>query len=269
MMSAKRSKLLAITLYSLIIGIVVFFVFNLTSRMQTRGLPEGSISLNTEYSQYLVGEEIRFVITNNFNSSIYVNNTCPSEPLEVYRLENESWVRQHYTSTTKKCTNNSRSIEVPARTALSSSFKDWQKLFEKPGKYRIATYVDYYAEIPYSDFEIIEKPVVPEIPKSSDQTNQSGSANNPSPSPSPVPSPSPTPTSQLQAKTISLSAGVVSVEYSNSVIYVRSIVPSEGYTYEGGRSGTNVEITFKNGENEIQLQLSVRNGQLVQKIESD
>lgn len=264
----KKSKILAITVYALLVCAVVGVVINLTTKMQTRALPSGSIALSTEYSQYLLGEEIRFVITNNYNSPIYVRNSCPNEPLEVYKLEGEKWIRQHDTATEKECTMSDRSIEIAAQTQLTSNFNSWPHLFDKPGKYRIATYIDYYDSIPYTDFEVVEKPAV--TPAASNASTPAASLSQTSTNTTSQASATPESSAPaLQSKTITLSQGDVMVEYSSSTIYVRSISPASGYTYEGGGNGKSVEITFKGKGKEVQLQLSLRNGQIVQKIESD
>lgn len=240
--------------------------------LRTYTLPSGSIELEIPYSTYLVGEPITFQIKNNYNSKIYIPNHCPSEPLAVYRLESDKWKRIHAKTSLKKCPNTERSIEIEAGQIESGNYTNWASLFQKPGTYRIAAMVDYFNSVSYEDFKVIAKPkpgVVAKTP-TTQQTIQPSSSPTTNSSPT---TPTTTPTTtipSLPKKTISVSGGSVVVEYSSSRVYVLSISPSSGCTYEGGQSGTTVEITFKcGGEDETQLQLWVSNGQLIQRVEQD
>lgn len=277
-------RLLIAVLYTTLIIVVVFTLRSLGSNIRTRTLPVGSISIATDYAKYTVGDPVKFTVTNNYNAPIYITNTCPSEPLEVYKLDGgTAWKRIHDSIDTKDCPASDRQVKVPAHASTSGDYSRWKNLFNTPGTYRIVVYVDYYNSLPYTDFEVIEKPKIPELPallppkqsvvaaspnnSSSTSANTASTAQNQSNNSTPSTT---TPAAPArQSKTINLSVGTVKVEYTSTSVYVLSVTPASGYTYEGGGSGQSVEITFKKpGQDETQLKLSVTNGQLTQRVET-
>ncbi|MDO8265964.1 MAG: hypothetical protein Q7T41_03410 [Candidatus Saccharibacteria bacterium] len=274
-----QKKFLGVAVIAILMLVLATFNY-LGSKIHTRSIPSGSITLTTDYAKYLVGDTVSFTITNNFNSTIYVNNNCPDEPLEIYKYQtNGTWVQVHDEKITSECKDSDRQIIISANDSVTGNFSRWPNLFKEPGRYRVVAYVDYYNELPYQDFEVVEKPAVPEIPEPTTESvvlpspttsngTSTGSGTNTSTSQNQSQTGS-TEESSPETQTVSISAGDVVVSIDGTYITVISVTPQNGYTsYEGGRSGTNVEITFK-GNGETQLQLSVRNGQLVTKIEDD
>ena len=239
----------------------------LGSKIKTRTVPQGSIEVTTSYSKYLVGETVDFTVKNNFNSSVYIENNCPSEPLEVYRLESTKWVRIHDTTTSKNCAADDRRVEIEPNSTKSSDFSNWPRLFTTPGKYRIVVYVQYFNQLPYKDFEVLAKPVIPTIPallptpaprfvqsnsptgsqSTSGSTTAGGSASSSSPS-------------QSTPKTFTLSQGTVTVTYTSSTIQNISTVGLNGYATEIDRGTTSGQVTFKKEGSEVQYNIRLRNG---------
>lgn len=276
-----NQRMLIASVYIAIGIIVVVTLRALGSDIRTRSLPVGSITVTTNYAKYLVGDPVKFTVANNYNSPIYITNTCPSEPLEVYKQDGGTWKRIHDHIDPKDCPATERQIKVPAQSSMSGDYSRWKNLFSAPGTYRVVVHVDYYDSLPYSDFEVIEKPKVPEIPallppkstvsvsSPSSTTNTSSGSSSSQTSTTVQSTPTPSSTPVRQSKTVTLSVGTVQVEYTATTVYVLSVSPASGYSYEGGGSGTSVEITFKKpGQDETQLKLSVRNGQLVQRVET-
>ena len=263
--SAKRA--IAVIAYMSVVFGVGWSLQLLGSRISTRAEPVGSIEVSTKYSTYLLGETVDFSVKNNFNSTVYIGNNCPAEPLEVYRLESGKWQRIHDTSDSKSCSNDVRKIAVEANQTRSASFANWPRLFDKAGKYRIVAYVQYYNLVPYSDIEIIEKPTAPAA--SAPITSPTSQVTT-----QPVSASGTEPVQEDEAgastKTISINAGTVQLEYSSTTINILSVSPNAGSgysTYEiSGQGGRSVEITFK-GTRETKLELSVRDGQIVQEVE--
>ena len=150
-------RLLLISFYTfLIIGSISMLYFA-GSRIQTSELPAGDIQLTTTYGKYLIGEPVNFSVINRFNSSIFVINECPGEPLGVYRFENNRWVRIH-AKADKICNEEDRQINIPAQKTVSLSLAPWKELFSQPGKYRLVLFVEYYNSLPYKDIEIVTAP---------------------------------------------------------------------------------------------------------------
>jgi hypothetical protein len=170
------------------------------------------------------------------------------------------------------CATKDRQIKVEANSSRTGDYSHWPTLFKEPGTYRIVAYVDYFNIAPYQDFEVIEKPVKAKVyvqsPKISNNTVLQSQkpqtyTNNPDMQPTSQPS-----TPGLTAYSVSTSGNSIQVEYSPTYINVRTVTPAQGCTYEGGRSGTAVEVTFKCPGREIQIQLWLDAGQIRQKIEN-
>lgn len=270
-----NKKYIVVSSAGILILLTITGVFlYLGSKISTKIIPQGKIELSTQYSKYLVGEEIKFKITNNFNSPIRLENNCPQEPLDVYRNENGKWVHLHAKADNRVCDKGVQYVAVGANSSTESSLGNWQSIFDKPGIYRLVAYVEYYNQLPYSDFEIIEKPKIStNSPNGSSATTKTvnsnvGSSIN-SQQNTTTATPLPSPSSNRKSQTVSIPEGSVKIEYDSSRIYVISITPASGYIYEGGQSGSKVEVTFKGNGSEVQLQLALVNGQIVQKIERD
>ena len=203
-------------------------MYAVTDSIRTHTMPVGQIELAVPYSKYLVGEEVKFTIKNHYNSPIYFTNKCPAEPLNVYRLENGSWVRVHDTATNKDCAKEERQIMIPANSNASGSFAPWHNLFKTPGKYRVVAYVEYYNALPFQEFEVINT-LIPAVAspiktnssaanptptttrrkqsipkKSSDDGDGAKTSTSPSPTPSPAPPSSP---SSHQTYTVHVTSG--------------------------------------------------------------
>ena len=169
-----RYRLKIIIAYGLIMIIVALGIFQIASQIKTRTLPVGQIELHVAHTRYLVGEPITFTITNNYNSTIYVANNCPTEPLNVYRQVSGKWQRVHDQADKKDCSTEDRQIKIPASGSIASSFAPWKHLFEQPGKYRVVAYVEYYNALPYQELEIIAPPALTPMPVNKPTNNGDG-----------------------------------------------------------------------------------------------
>jgi hypothetical protein len=251
------------------VGLVVG-LWILGSRIRTHSVPTGQVQLVVPHSRYTTDESVTFVLKNNFNSTIYVQNNCPEEPLAVYRQENGKWVRIHDQAAESDCQKESRQVQIPAGGEVGGNFQPWHNLFKTPGKYRVVAFVEYYNAFPYQDFEIIS-PVaaLPPPAKPSGTGGTSGSSGGSSTS---ATTPSTSGTSSApparQSKTITTSGGSLVAQYDSTTVYITSISPAGGCTYEGGGSGSSAQVTFICGETHIQVHLEVQGGQLVQQIET-
>lgn len=260
----KKNKLL-ILFGTVLLLLVILAGLWAGHRVNTRLIPTGSVSISSTHSEYLIGEEITVKIQNDFNSTISFENNCPLEPLDVYRYQDTAWVRIHDKTDLDKCEEGEEEEGVPSNGYRLISFAAWPDLFNKAGRYRVVAYVDYYDQLPFTEFEVIKKPKVPEIPSVSNDTPLSSSSSNTINSS--IPGGTLEPANSASSQTIKITQGTVVVTYDSSSIYVQSITPAAGYTYEGGRSGKEVEITFKGNDNEVKLELELVNGRIVQKIE--
>lgn len=180
--------------YSLLLCGFAFGVYKFAEGIESYTLPAGSIELNSEYSSYVVGEPVKVSIKNNLNTTIYIKNECPNEPLNVYRWENEKWTAITEKTSASSCTNKQREIGIKPNSTQIVSYEPWNKLFAVPGKYRVLAAVGGFRSFPYIDFVVIA-PVEPKpIPvPSSVPSQQNAPANNGSTNQTPVPTPAPTP----------------------------------------------------------------------------
>lgn len=257
-----RIRIFWAIVYFSIIVMSLIGLYVAAAQIRTHTLPTGQVQLTVQYSKYLVGEAVSFSIKNNYNSPIYIQNNCPGEPLAVYRQENGAWVRQHDVASEDECPSEQRQVSVAANGVVNGSFAPWHNLFSQPGKYRIVAFVEYYNALPYQEFEVVAKPA----PIVSAPTTQQESTSSNSTSAAPT-NQTIAPTTTKQSKTVSTRGGSISVQYDTLNVYVISITPAAGCTYEGGASGRQVQVQFNCAGSETQVQLSVSGGQLIVKID--
>lgn len=156
-------------------AVVIYFMLQ---EIRTYTMPTGGIDLTVPYSKYLVGETVSFTVKNNYNAPVFIDNSCPNEPLSVYKLDSDNkWQRLHAVTDSKNCTTQDRTIQIPAGKSMTATFANWPSLFAAPGKYRLVVQVQYYNALPHQDFEVIEKPIVELIkPKSTSSSKSSSSS---------------------------------------------------------------------------------------------
>lgn len=254
----------------LALAVSVFFL--VSNRIRTYSIPSGALELSVPYKKYLVGETISFTLRNNYNSTVYVEDECPEEPLMVYQQKGDDWVRIHDKATASSCVGKERRISIAPYSKQSGTFDAWPNLFKNPGTYRIVAHVDYFNAAPYEDFEVIAKPEIQAAtpaPTASQGTTSTSETTEKTNSPAATANVALAVTAPaLNSKTITLTGGSIAVQYSATMIYVQSVTPVAGCTKEGGRSGATVQVQFNCGQNETQLVLSLVNGQLTWRTEN-
>lgn len=160
----KRKRLVGwIFLYLLVIGIFASTVYWQAKRVNILDFASGTLQLTTSKTKYTVGDTISYTLKNNLGQPITFANTCPQEPLFVYTWTNNSWVRIHDTAATSACTHEPKERTIPAGGSYTQNFKNWPNLFNKPGIYRIVGLATNYTALPYADFQVVAKPVAPQV----------------------------------------------------------------------------------------------------------
>ncbi|MEO8105218.1 MAG: hypothetical protein ABI602_02675 [Candidatus Saccharibacteria bacterium] len=156
--SPWQSRFRWLVVFVVLFAAIVLSSFVALNRIRTYSLPTGGVQLNTQYSQYLVGEPVNLTIKNGFNSPISIVTSCPSEPLAVYRSVNNQWVRIHDMTSSSNCPATSGTLLIPAAESKTVSLANWPKLFSTAGSYRIALQVQYSNALPYVDFMVMTPP---------------------------------------------------------------------------------------------------------------
>jgi len=219
-MNPHRTKIAWGAFYAaLVFGLLggLYFVAN---HIQTHSVPTGNIVLSTPYSKYLLGEPVSFTVTNKYNSTVYVTNECPAEPVAVYRQNGNSWVRVHDTAAATDCPDEDRQVGIPASSTVTLSLAPWHHLFDQAGNYRLVAILDGYNSLPYVDLTVAPQPVIALAPKTDDApsvsaskttnkssaaTAQSDSESEPnSATPAQTPAPAPQPPAPPAAKTVTV-----------------------------------------------------------------
>lgn len=260
----RRARWRWVLFYSIVALIAITALVLWAQSLRSYRQPTGSMSLHVPYATYLVGEPITFTLKNNYDTTIYLPNTCPSEPLAVYKQEDDDdWERIHATTSKENCPNTDRTIAIEPGDKQSGSYAKWASLFKTPGTYRVAAIIDYFGVVSYQDFTVITPPE-PKIITRVERQDVSGQLEADDLREAPA-----SDITSFSEKTISTANGSVAVRYSTTTIYVTSVTPASGCSYEGGGSGPQVEIEFKCSGTELQVKLWLSNGQLLQKIEVD
>lgn len=123
-------------------ALAVVFAVKLVIPKGRLELPRDAVEIVLSKEQYKVGEEIYFGILNNSDRVLEIENECPGEPLEIYKLINGAW--QHIKGEAEvKCSQ--KHIAVEPGELKGSSFLPWQNiLFNSPGTYKIVVEVEGY-----------------------------------------------------------------------------------------------------------------------------
>ncbi|MBP6045125.1 hypothetical protein KA525_03155 [Candidatus Woesebacteria bacterium] len=138
-----------------LIAVVAYYYYNKHKEDQ---FPVGSIELTVSKTRYKQGETVSFSVINHFPTTIYVNNRCPQEPLDVYKWENKQWKQIHDSAKSEDslCFKQPRRVPVAPSSTLTYNFNDWPDLFKTPGVYRIVMKVEHYKGYPFQDFVVLK-----------------------------------------------------------------------------------------------------------------
>ena len=119
----------------------------------------GQVSLSLQKTKFELDEEIQFSVINDSGGDVVINNDCPQEPLMVYFWDDSKWERVHEYISEEACPDQDREITVKSRQTLTGSYSNWQKLFNKPGIYRIAVVVNGYSGLAFQDIEVVNSEI--------------------------------------------------------------------------------------------------------------
>lgn len=145
-------------LYTTIILALVCVLLVMADHIRTRISPIGEVTLNTNYSTYVVGQPITYSLTNNYNSTIDMITQCPAEPLAIYKQTKSGWMRLHANADKNSCSTQQRRVIVPSHSVATSNLSPWQSMFSAIGTYRLVALVDGSRTLSYVDFEVITTP---------------------------------------------------------------------------------------------------------------
>ena len=191
----NRSLLAVISVLAIFVVVFGVAIYKIAEGIENYTLPSGSIEVNSEYSSYVTGEVVKVSIKNNLNTTIYINNECPNEPLNVYFYENDKWGPVNDKTNENSCPNKARQIAIKPNGSETVSYQEWKNLFSKPGKYRILAAVSGFRSYPYQDI-LVSAPVEP-IPMPAPTPTVLQRFNAPTKAPSATAAPTPT-TTQTQ-----------------------------------------------------------------------
>jgi plastocyanin len=149
--------------YSVLIASFIFIVLWQANRVNTLGFASGRLQLTTSKIKYTVGDTVSYTLKNGLDHPITLVNTCPQAPLYAYSWTNNSWVRITDSAAASSCAGEQPTHTIPAGGSYSQNFANWPHLFAKPGIYRIVGLATNYTALPYTDFQVVAKPVSQQV----------------------------------------------------------------------------------------------------------
>lgn len=152
--SRRKRWIFWILVYVVLVAASFFSARWVLHRLDRDVVLEGNVELAVPKARFAVGEDVSFTMKNDLETSIFIINGCPKEPLHVFRWNGKTWDAVHATTTKSYCEGQSRMIEIPAKRSVTYSYRAWPELFAQPGYYRIVASVEQYVKYPYADFEI-------------------------------------------------------------------------------------------------------------------
>jgi len=126
------------------------------SRIHKRTLPDDGIAIITSKDEYKIGEEIFFGIQNKTEKTLFIENECPWEPIEIYMLENNVWRHLKAKTETIKC-ESGEDIKLNPYELKGTSFLPWSDIImNEAGLYKLEVDIDGYKNGAEKEFRIIE-----------------------------------------------------------------------------------------------------------------
>ncbi len=130
-------------------------IFKMT-RVYKKTLPNESISIITSKDEYKIGEEIFFAIQNKTEKTLFIENECPWEPIEIYEYKNNKWVKLKARSSIVKCENAKEIILKPYELS-GTSFLPWSNIIlNNSGTYKLEVDIEGYKNSVEKEFKIVK-----------------------------------------------------------------------------------------------------------------
>jgi len=99
-------------------------------------LTQGDIGISTQKSSYTYGKEVRVYVQNNTSAEITIANECPSEYLDVFKKEGDSFTQVTASHEIDCSAYTDITVQPQEKTSLSYSYWTYS-LFSETGTYQI------------------------------------------------------------------------------------------------------------------------------------
>lgn len=129
------------TLKNVLIFLIIFMAVNYLLQMfqgknEELLLNPGGVSFTTTDTEYSRRQIVTANILNDTKETITISNECPEEPFDVYRFENNGWVKKT-ASPALKCENKEPSKVEPGKE-ITIPYSNWNNaLFSTMGRFKI------------------------------------------------------------------------------------------------------------------------------------
>ena len=144
--------------YLVLLAAFIFVIIWQSHKVNIYQFPNGVIQLSVSKAKYTVGQTVAFEIHNGLSNSIQLVNKCPNPPLHIYQWESGQWIGMSAAAKNSNC-NGQHFIAIKPGQTYKSNYKNWPKLFNKPGIYRVVAFASNYTALPYADFQIVGKQI--------------------------------------------------------------------------------------------------------------
>ncbi len=128
-------------LINIILFLSIFLVLNAIFKSCQDAPPQvidekNQIAIESKKNSYSRLDTIKIEVKNNTSEEITIKNSCPKEPLSVYRYENGEWIAKS-TSPTLRC-ENAKDFIIKANSKTIIPFDNWSfALFGEMGRYKV------------------------------------------------------------------------------------------------------------------------------------
>ncbi len=143
----------------LLMFFVIFFVlqlFGIGKPVDKDNTEKNDIEITTQNSSYNLGDSIILNITNNLDTDITIENSCPEEPLDIYKYSNGEW--NEITAKGVEIDNCS-DIIVQSNTTYGINYGPWKNsIFSEKGDYKfvLSLLIDGKEKTFYKEIEVTE-----------------------------------------------------------------------------------------------------------------
>jgi YidC/Oxa1 family membrane protein insertase len=159
------NKILKNVVIFLAIFLTINYVLQSCQNKEVELITDGNVTVTTSKTEYSRSQLVTVKVKNNSTETITIKNECPSEPLSVFRSENNEWVQQNV-SPELNC-ENAKDLEIETGKELSLNYNDWNyALFSEMGRFKIELQAELDGEekiISSNEFLIVKEGIIKQL----------------------------------------------------------------------------------------------------------
>ncbi len=161
----KLNKIIKNVVVFLAIFLTLNFIFNTFQNDEQSEFADDNVFFLSTKSEYSRTKTVEIEVINTTEDDFTIKNDCPSEPLNVYKFENNDWVQK--TSTPELNCEKAQDWTIPANEKLIISYDNWNyALFSDTGRFKVELDTEVNGEettISSNEFQINQEGLISQL----------------------------------------------------------------------------------------------------------